>query len=98
TTAVNPVFSFENACNYTGDILYVYISEDYDGTSNPTGFTWTPITVNLSSGSWNWVNAGSINLSSYYQTPDQSHVYIGFKYVGTSSNGKTWEIDNITVE
>lgn len=100
TTAVNPIFTFENACNYNGDILYVYMSENYDGVSDPTSpsFNWTAIPVSLSSGSWSWVNSGAINLTTYYQTPDQSQVYIGFKYVGTNSDGKTWEIDNISVE
>lgn len=99
TNASHPIFTFENACNYTGDILYAYFSDDYDGTSDPNvSGTWQALPVTLSGGSWSWTNSGNIDLSTYFLSQDLSHAYVAVKYIGTSSNGKTWEIDNITVQ
>lgn len=92
SASVNPVLEFINAYNYSGAPLELYISTDYVSGMPSTG-TWTQLTGwTISTGSWSWVTA-SINLSSY----KQSNVHIGFRYTGTSSNGSTWEIDDIKV-
>ncbi|NOZ34905.1 MAG: hypothetical protein GXO80_06370 [Chlorobi bacterium] len=86
-------FSFENASNYSGPNIQVFVSTDYDGTDNPNNFTWTELTgLNLSSGSFSWVTATK-DLSSYANSPS---VYIGFKYSSDTSS-KTWEIDNVKI-
>lgn len=85
--------SFENACNYSGDALQVLVSTNYPGTGNPNGATWTSLTATWSTGSWAWVNSGIIDLSAYLQ----SGVRIAFKYTGSASDGKTWELDDITI-
>jgi hypothetical protein len=85
--------SFENACNYTGAALQVLISTNYSGTGDPNGSTWTALTATLSTGAWAWVNSGTIDLSAYLQ----SNVRIAFKYTGSNSDGKTWEIDDIEI-
>jgi hypothetical protein len=85
--------SFENACNYTGAALQVLVSTNYPGTGDPNGFTWTALSPNLSTGAWAWVNSGVIDLSAYLQ----SNVRIAFKYTGSNSDGKTWEIDDIEI-
>ncbi len=92
----NPIFSFENACNYSGAALQVYISEDYVSGLPSTG-TWTLLPVALSSGSWSWVNSGNINLSAYYIGADFSNIHVAFKYTGSGTDGKTWELDEIKV-
>ena len=94
TGASSPMFSFQNAKNYTGDPITVWVSTNYDGVSAPSTATWTPLTVTLSSGGWSWVNSGLINLTSYIS----GSTHIAFKYTGTSSSGSTWEIDEILVE
>lgn len=94
TGSTAPIFSFDNTCNYSGPALEVFISTNYDGTSMPSTATWTPFSPVLSSGGWAWVNSGAINLSSYAGT---SNVRVAFKYTGTNSAGKTWEIDNIKI-
>ncbi len=89
-------FSFDNACNYSGPDLEVYVSTDYDGAGNPNDFTWTELTgLNLSSGSYQWETATE-DLSSY---AGESSVYIAFRYLSSSSEGaKTWEVDNVRID
>ncbi len=93
SSASNPVFNFMNACNYTGDDIEVKISADYDGTSAPSTATWTDLSPNLSTGSWNDVFSGDLDISAFVGDT----VYIAFKYIGTSSDGKTWQIDDINI-
>ena len=93
--ATNPIFGFYNACNHSGADIEVYISTDYDGTSNPnTGFTWNTLSPTLSGGSYNDVYSGDLDISSY----TGGTAFIAFKYTGTDSDGKTWQIDDITIE
>lgn len=93
--ATSPMFSFENAYNYAGAPLEVYVSTNYDGVSDPSvQGTWTALSPTLSGGTWSWVNSGLIDLTTYMSP----NTYVGFKYTGSSSNGSTWEIDNILVE
>lgn len=94
TGSTAPIFSFENTCNYSGPDLEVFISTNYDGSSMPATATWTALNPILSSGSWAWVSSGNISLSPYVGS---SAVYVAFKYTGTSSTGKTWEIDDIKI-
>jgi len=91
TAATSPKFTFENACNYNGAALAVYYSTDYVSGLPSTG-TWTVIPVALSSGSWAWTNSG------LHVLPNAANVHVAFKYTGSSSDGKTWEIDNILVD
>lgn len=85
--------SFVNACNYSGAALELLIATNYNGTGDPNGASWTPLTATWSAGSWAWVNSGVIDLSSYLQ----SNVRIAFKYTGSTTNGKTWELDDIVI-
>ena len=94
TGASAPVFSFQNAYNYAGNPLTVWVSTNYDGVSAPSTATWTQLTVTLSTGAWAWVNSGNINLTPYIS----GSTYVAFKYVGTASNGSTWEIDDILIQ
>ena len=94
TGATAPTFSFQNAKNYSGDVLTVWVSTNYDGSSAPSTATWTPLTVALSAGAWSWVNSGNIDLTSYIS----GSTHIAFKYMGTGSSGSTWEIDDILVQ
>lgn len=94
STSANPVFSFLNAWKYTGPTMEVFISTDYDGTSEPSSATWTKLSPTLSSGNFAWVNSGDISLSAY----KNANVRVAFKYTGTGSSGSTWEIDDITIK
>lgn len=81
--------SFMNAYNYDGDPLKVYISEDYDGISDPNEFSWTDITNNFewSAGNYAWVTTNHT-----FNTEGMSHFYFAFKYTSTTEASSTWEI------
>ncbi|MGB0881827.1 MAG: DUF5689 domain-containing protein [Vicingaceae bacterium] len=93
TSSTNPSLSFKNASNYNGPDLEVLVSTNYDGTSNPSTATWTTLSTNLSGGGFEWVSSGVIDLSAF----NGANTYVGFKYTGSSSDGKTWELDNIII-
>lgn len=93
SSSTTPTLSFMNAYNYTGTALVVKISTDYDGSSSPSTATWNTLSVNLSSGSWAWINSGNVDLSAYNTTD----VYVAFIYEGNTSGGSTWEIDDILI-
>lgn len=89
----NPSLSFRTACNYTGPDLEIYISKTYDGTSLPQVAQWTELAAPLSTGTWAWVPSGEVDLKQFAN----DKVYIAFRYQGTTSNGKTWEVDDIKI-
>ncbi len=92
SAATNPILSFQNACNYNGSALELMISTNYT-SGLPSAATWTPVTFNLSGGGFAFVNSGNISLNAYKTTG----VTIAFKYTGTSTAGKTWEVDDVLV-
>ena len=94
-TATTPILTFKNASDGNGADIEILISTDYDGTSDPTTATWTNLTATLSAGSLAWTLSGDIDLSAYKQ---QNNVYIGFKYTGTSTDGKMWQVDDILIK
>ena len=95
TGAFAPTLSFDNAENYGGPALEVMISTDYV-SGDPYSGTWTDISsfANWSPGGFTFVNSGDINISPYVGT----NVHVAFKYTGSSSDGSTWELDNIIIK
>lgn len=94
TLGASPVLNFDNAYNYSGPALQVYLSTDYDGTSNPTlQGTWTEVPYTSSGGGFTWANSGNIPLGAFIGT----NVHVAFKYTGTASSGSTWEVENIAI-
>lgn len=89
----NVNLTFETAQNYSGEILEVMISVDYDGSSDPNIATWTNLDAELSSGGWTWASSGSIDLTSF----SGENIYIAFKYISTASEATTWEVDDIQI-
>ena len=90
------VLTFESACNFNGPNLDLMVSTDYDGTSDPNAANWTDLSqgANWSTGDYEYVYSGEIDLSSYEGT-----AYIAFKYVSnTSVEGKLWQVDSILVQ
>lgn len=86
----NEVLTFRTAKNYTGPNLEVFFSNDYDG-EHPATATWQSLTCALSQGSWNWVESGPIDLSSF----SGPNCYIGFKYTSEENSAAGWEVDDI---
>ncbi len=93
STATSPVFNFMNACSFSGDTLQVFISTNYDGMSAPSSATWDTLYPTLSTGSYNDVSSGDLDISAY----TGGTAYVAFKYKGTDTDGKTWQIDDINI-
>lgn len=102
STATMPVLNFQTVMRYAGDALQLVVSTDYDGTSDPTSssFTWTDITTDAAwdtdNSTWGYFsdnNSGDVDLTTYIS----SATYVAFVYTGSSSDGSTWEVDNVTV-
>ena len=87
------VLSFTSAMNYPGPPLELKISSDYDGVSDPNSATWINLEPEWSQGSYEWVESGNVDVSSY----SGSSVYFAFKYMSTIDESSTWEIDNILI-
>ena len=87
----NPALNFRTACNYTGQELEIYITDSYDGSSKPVPSQWTELAAPISSGAWDWVESGDVSLSAF----SGKKVHVAFRYQGTNTSGKTWEVDDI---
>ncbi|MFK5856465.1 MAG: choice-of-anchor J domain-containing protein [Bacteroidota bacterium] len=97
TEYTDVTFTFEHARNYaSNDGLFVKISTDYDGTSDPsTTGTWTDISSSFiwHEGGWDFINAGTLNISGY----SSDATYIAFVFTSNTTESATWEVDNISV-
>lgn len=94
-TGTTPSLSFRNTYNFSGDPLMLMVSNDYSGTGDPNSANWTDITSQVvwSGGGFEWLSSGDIDLSNY----TQANVYIAYKYIGSNSDGSTWEIDDVQI-
>lgn len=82
---------------YSGNTsLQVYISNDYDGHSDPYEYTWTDVTsqASFSTDSYNEVESGDIDLEPW----KSKSIYIAFKFESSSAGSNTWEIDDIKIK
>ena len=97
TNYTNLTFGFDHARNYaSNEGLYVMISSDYDGTSDPNNAIWDDITGSFAfpdPGSWDFNPAGTADISAY----NIDGIYIAFIYNSTDTDASTWEIDNAEV-
>lgn len=89
----NEILNFYTAMNYSGPVLEILYSTNYDGGGDPSTASWTTLTASLSTGSYAWTPSGDIDLSGVSGTA----VYLAFKYTSTSSSSSTWEVDNVLV-
>jgi len=90
--------TFDHARNFaTNDGLSVLVSNDYDGTSDPSlNGTWHDLTSMLTfpeQGSWNFYSAGNADFSMYGGVD----TYLAFRYISTDSDAATWEVDNALI-
>ena len=93
SNATAPNLSFQNAYKFTGAPLEVYVSNNYN-SGLPNTATWTKLSYTPSSGNYVFVSSGNIPLASY----KSANTRIGFKYAGSSTDGSTWEIDDVIVK
>jgi hypothetical protein len=87
------IFTFSTAMNYDGNMLEVFYSDNYDGSSDPNSAVWISLTAELSTGSWAWIASGDVDLSGIVGTD----IYLAFKYTSTDDESSTWEVDNILI-
>jgi len=92
TPTTNPMLSFRTACNYAGPDLQVLVSTNYTSGAPGTA-TWTALSVALSPGSWTWTGSGDVSLVPYIG----SNVHFAYKYIGSNSDGKNYEVDDIKI-
>jgi hypothetical protein len=85
--------SFKSAVAfYTHNALSVWISSNYITGANPTSANWIPITATLagqSSGNYNWINSGTIELAGYLPQGYEGNFHVAFRYNGSGPNGQT---------
>lgn len=90
----NPELFVESDVNYNGAALEVYVTINYTGDAATTSWTQLSVPLDTDNTGWNtFVPSGAVTLSGY----KQAGVRVAFKYVGGSSNGSTWEIDDIKI-
>ena len=84
------ILSFMHALNKGSreGAVSLWVSEDKEN--------WTELTVpNWPAGTdWNFIESGDINLNAYIGKT----IYIGFKYVSTTSNAPSWEISEFILQ
>ena len=96
TSLTTVTLNFQSVVRYSGPSLEVYVSTDYSGGNPSTDGNWQELSVILDTddSSWSsWTDSGNVDLSSF----SGANVFIGFKYVSTTSNSATYEIDNVLV-
>jgi len=94
----NEILHFRSAMNDYSDVntfLYLKISTNYDGISDPNTATWTNLSDDAfwSLGDFEWIESGGVNLSMI----TGNEVYLAFQYVSQAGTGKTWQLDNISI-
>ena len=96
TSLTTVTLNFQSVVRYSGPSLEVYVSTDYSGGNPSSDGNWQELSVVLDTddSSWSsWTDSGNVDLSSY----SGGNVFIGFKYVSTTSNSATYEIDNVLI-
>lgn len=95
--AAMPVLRFDNLKRFSGQDLEVYVSSDYDGSSEPASATWTDITAmcNMDSDadSWDLVSSGDVDISAYAS----DNFTLAFRHQGSNSDGSISQIDNLSI-
>lgn len=86
--------SFETDVRYAGNVLEVFVTDNYSG--NPSTTTWTALsaTMDPNNSAFNtWTYSGNISLNAFVN----KNIRIAFKYTSTTSAAATWELDNVRV-
>lgn len=89
--------SFDNASRFSGNLIQVYVSTNYDGVSAPNTATWTEITgatLDTNTSSYIWTNSGLLAVNTL---AGSTNARVAFKYTSTTSASRTWEIDNVKI-
>lgn len=95
TGLTNPRLSFQNASRFSGPVLETLVSTNYDGTSDPSTATWSPLSpvLDLNTGAYVWTNSGPLDISAYSST----NFRLAFRYTAPAPSGSAWEVDDIKI-
>lgn len=99
STTNNETLSFDSKVRfYEGEVVTVYVSENYDGTvEGISTATWTQLTPTLPNASQIdvFINSGNLDLSMY----NSNNVRVAFKYTGSKQTNltTTFQLDNIKI-
>ncbi len=101
SSASMPVLSFNNMKRFSGTDIKVNLSTNYTGSGAPSSGTWTDITSNctmdVNTGSWSFVSSGDVDLTAGIAA-SPSTVFLAFQYVGGTSDGSTYQIDDVVIQ
>jgi hypothetical protein len=95
TGLTNPRLSFQNASRFSGPVLETLVSTNYDGTSDPSTATWSPLSpvLDLNPAAYVWTNSGPLDISAYSST----NFRLAFRYTAPAPSGSAWEVDDIKI-
>lgn len=88
--------SFMNSSKFAGNPLQILISEDYDGVSDPSEYSWNDVSNNFE---WDTdiENYVWVETSNTLNVAGMSHLYIAFKFTSTNAASSTWEVAEFKV-
>ena len=88
---------FRTATKYDGPAIQVKLSMDYDGSGDPSDYTWMDFTdlFDYSSGNYEWVESGQMVIGQSMLIPGR--YYFAFVYTSTDEAAASWEIDYVKV-
>lgn len=93
SATTSPVLEFRNAYNFSGTALALYVTTNYTGDATTTAWTDITSSATWSTGGFAWASSGNISLLAY----QQPGVRFAFKYIGGTTSGSTWEIDDFNL-
>lgn len=90
----NPNLFFKSRTKFSGDMIQLFISNNYAGNGNPNAATWNALTVSLPAvNSDYWFSSENINLTPYKNQP----FYLAYKYTSNINASALWRLDDIKV-
>lgn len=89
------ILEFRTAMKFDGDPLRVVVSNDYDGQSEPSDFSWEDITseFSFSPGNFEWVESGQVAIQDHVS----DNFYVAFVYTSSDVEASHWEIDYVKI-
>lgn len=91
----SPKLAFRNASRFSGPVIEVLVSTNYDGVSAPSSATWTALSpvLDTNTSSYVWTESGLMDISAF----SSANFHVAFKYTAPAPSGSAWEIDDIRI-
>ena len=88
TNATAAYLSFDHTGKFFSDA-----SKETTLWASTNGTDWTQLTIQNYTDNWKWVSSGNIDLKDFVG----GKMKFAFKYLSSSSNAPTWEINNVCI-